>query len=191
VSWFYRLPKAHASLYCATAAGCPVVRDSRRKAGLCRELQVADKPPWKSAPETPCGLGDSSGDKGDSHQESGAPIRAELSARVRIPKYHSMNGSMAYWWSRRDWAEASVLSTTARDCSNSEIVRSARRALANIKCCHVFWFYAAAYVFGDSGASLSFPHLVAHNCPAAFRAAANEASDITRVKGLPLKDTAP
>src|ERR1035437_474408 len=67
-------------------------------------------------------------DKGDSHQESGAPICAELSARVRIPKYHSMNRSMAYWWPRRDWAEASVLSTVARDCSNSGIVRSARRA---------------------------------------------------------------
>ena len=37
----------------------------------------------------------------------------------------------------------------------------------------------------------AFPHLVAHNCPAAFRSAANEASDITSVKGLPLKGTAP
>lgn len=103
----------------------------------------------------------------------------------------SMNRSMAYWWLRRDWAEASVLSTAARDCSNSAIVRSARRALANIECCHVFSLYAATYVFGDSGASPSFPHLVAHNCSAAFRAAANEASDITSVKGLPLKGTAP
>ena len=60
-----------------------------------------------------------------------------------------------------------------------------------IKCCHVFSFYAATYVFGDSGLSPSFPHLVAHNCPAAFRSAANEASDITSVKGLPLKGTAP
>src|ERR1035437_654722 len=86
-------------------------------------------------------------DKGDSHQESGGPICAELSARVRTPKYHSMNRSMAYLWPRRDWAEASVLSTAARDCSNSGIVRSARRALANIKCCHVFSFYAATCVF--------------------------------------------
>ena len=129
--------------------------------------------------------------KGDSHQESGAPICAELSARVRISKYHSMNRSMAYWWPRRDLAEASVLSTAARDCSNSGIMRSSRRALANIKCCHVFSFYAATYDFGNSGASPSFPHVVAHNCPAAFRSAANEASDITSVKGLPLKGTAP
>src|ERR1039458_6314103 len=87
-------------------------------------------------------------DKGDSHQESGAPICAELSARVRIQKYHSMNRSMACWWLRRDWAEASVLSTAARDCSNSGIVRLARRALANIKCCHALSFYAATYVLG-------------------------------------------
>src|ERR1035441_1191167 len=84
-------------------------------------------------------------DKGDSHQESGVPICAELSARVRIPKYHSMNRSMACWWLRGDWAEASVLSTAARDCSNSGIVRLARRALANIKCCHALSFYAATY----------------------------------------------
>jgi hypothetical protein len=130
-------------------------------------------------------------EKGDSHQESGAPICAELSARVRIPKYHSMNRSMAYLWLRRDWAEARVLSTDDRDCSSFGIVKLARRALANIKCCHVFSFYAATYAFGDSGASPSFLHLVAHNCPAAFRSAANEASDITSVKGLPLKGTAP
>ncbi len=30
-----------------------------------------------------------------------------------------------------------------------------------------------------------------YNCPAAFKSAANEASDITSVKGLPLKGTAP
>lgn len=84
-----------------------------------------------------------------------------------------------------------MLSTAARDRSNSGIVRLARRALANIKCCHAFSFYAATYVFGDSGASPSFPRLVAHNCPAAFRSAANEASDITSVKGLPFKGTAP
>ena len=66
-----------------------------------------------------------------------------------------------------------------------------RRALANINCCHVFSLYAATYVFGDSGASPSFAHLVAHNCPAAFRSAANEASDITSVKGLALIGTAP
>ena len=98
---------------------------------------------------------------------------------------------MACWWLRRDWAEASVLSTAARDCSNSGIVRLARRAMANIKCCHVFSFYAATYVFGDSGASPSFPHLVAHNCPAAFRSAANVASDITSARDLSLKGTAP
>ena len=83
------------------------------------------------------------------------------------------------------------MSTAACDCSNSGIVRFAGRALANLKCCQVFSFYAATYVFGDSGASPSFPHLVAHNCSAAFRAAANEASDITSVNGLPLKGTAP
>ena len=99
--------------------------------------------------------------------------------------------SMAYWWPRRDWAEASVLSTAARDCSNSWIMRLARRALAYIKCCHLFSFYSATYVFGDSGASPSFPHLVAHNCPAALRSAANETSNITSVKGLALKGTAP
>lgn len=60
-----------------------------------------------------------------------------------------------------------------------------------IKCCHVFSFYAATYVFGDSGASPSFPQLVAHNCPAAFRSAANETSDITSVKDLALKGAAP
>jgi hypothetical protein len=48
------------------------------------------------------------------------------------------------------------LSIVVRDCSNSGIARLARRALANIKCCHVFSFYAATYVFGDSGASPSF-----------------------------------
>ena len=83
------------------------------------------------------------------------------------------------------------MSTAARDCSNSGIVRLARRAWANIKCCRVFSFYAATYVFGESGASPSLPHLVAHNCPAVFRSAANEASDITSAKGLPLKGTAP
>jgi hypothetical protein len=130
-------------------------------------------------------------DKGDYHQESGAPICVELSARVRIPEIPFNEPFDAYWWLRRDWAEASVLSTAASDCTNSGIVRMARRALANFKCSHVFSFYAAAYVFGDSGASPSFPHLVAHNCPAAFRSAANEASDITSVKGLSLKGTAP
>lgn len=83
------------------------------------------------------------------------------------------------------------MNTVARDCSNSGIVRLARRALPNIKCCHVFSFYAATYVFRESGASPFFPGLVAHNCPAAFRSAANEASDITSVKGLSLKGTAP
>jgi len=130
-------------------------------------------------------------DKGSSRQESGAPICAELSARVRISKYLLMSRSTAYWWLRRDWAEASVLSTAARDCSNAGIVRSARRALANIGCCHVFSSCAATYVLGDSGAGTPFPHPVAHNCPAAFRSAANEASDITSVRGLPLKGTAP
>src|ERR1035437_8964898 len=109
-------------------------------------------------------------DKGDSHQESGAPICAVLSARMRIPKYLLMSRSTAYWWLRRDWAEASVLSTAARDCSNAGIVRSARRALANIKCCHVFSFYAATCVFWGFRSKPSFPHLVAHNCFAAFRA---------------------
>ena len=83
------------------------------------------------------------------------------------------------------------MSTATRDCSNSGIVRLARRALANINCCHTFSFYSATYVFGDSGTNPSFPYVVAHNCPAAFRSAANEASDITSVKGLPLKGTAP
>ena len=80
----------------------------------------------------------------------------------------SMNRSMAYWWPRRDRAEASVLSTAACDCSNPGIVRSARRALANIKCCHVFSFYAATYVFGDSGASPPFPHLAQPHCVERF-----------------------
>lgn len=30
-------------------------------------------------------------------------------------------------------------------------IGAGRRALANIKCCHVFSFYAATCVFGDSG----------------------------------------
>jgi hypothetical protein len=36
-----------------------------------------------------------------------ASVCAEPSAMVRIQKYHSMNRWMAYWWPRRDWAEAS------------------------------------------------------------------------------------
>ena len=34
-------------------------------------------------------------------------------------------------------------------------------------------------------------HLVAHNCPTAVRSAANEASDMTSVRGLSFKGTAP
>ena len=45
--------------------------------------------------------------------------------------------------------------------------------------------------FRDSGASRSLLHPIAHNCPAAFRLAANVASDITNVRGLLLKGTAP
>ena len=76
----------------------------------------------------------------------------------------------------------------------STITITERSANARFPKCHamnVLSFFASTYFLGDSGASLSFPHRVAHNCPAAFRSAANEASDITSVKGLPLKGTAP
>jgi len=108
-------------------------------------------------------------DRGDSHQESGAPICAELSARVRIPKYHSMNCSMAYWWLRRDWAEASVLSTAARDSSNSRIVRLARRALAKIKCCHGFSFYAATLGIPEQARPFNTSSLITALPPAGRR----------------------
>ena len=72
-----------------------------------------------------------------------------------------------------------------RDCEVGKAGLGKDEMLARVLvlCCHLR--------FGDSGASPSFPHLLAHNCPAAFRSAANVASDITSVEGLLFKGTAP